>query len=96
MKIKLQSLHFKASPHLKYFVNEKVGKLATVNDKIISADVTLFSEDGNNTNPANCEIRLVIPGHDDFVKKKAESFEAAIADAVDALQKILRRKKDKK
>jgi ribosomal subunit interface protein len=96
MKINLQSLHFKASPHLKKFVDEKVGKLITVNDQIISADVTLFSEDGNKINPANCEIRLVIPGHDDFVKKNGESYEAAIADAVDTLQKVLRRKKSKK
>ena len=95
MKINFQSLHFKASPHLKKFVEEKVSKLAIINDKIISADVTLFSEVGDKAESAYCEIRLVIPSHDDFVKKNGESFEAAVADAVDALQKVLRRKKDK-
>jgi len=95
MKINLQSLHFKASDHLKDFVDEKVGKLSHIDDDIISADVTLFSDDGKNVDNKFCEIRLVVPGYDDFVKKNAESYEAAILDAVDTLQKILRRKKDK-
>jgi len=95
MKINLQSLHFKASDNLKEFVEDKVGKLSRFDDKIISADVTLFSDDGKNIDNKVCEIRLVVPGYDDFVKKNAESFEEAIADAVETLQKILRRKKDK-
>ena len=95
MKINLQSLHFKASDNLKEFVEDKVGKLSRFDDKIISADVTLFSDDGKNIDNKVCEIRLVVPGYDDFVKRNAESFEEAIADAVETLQKILRRKKDK-
>jgi putative sigma-54 modulation protein len=82
MKINLQSLHFKASDNLKEFV-----------DKIISADVTLFSDDGKNIDNKVCEIRLVVPGYDDFVKKNATSYEEATSVAVEALQKIIRRKK---
>ena len=95
MKINLQSLHFKASDHLKDFVEEKVGKLSHLDDSIMSADVTLFTDDGNNIDNKFCEIRLSVPGYDDFVKKNAESYEAATLDAVDTLQKILRRKKDR-
>ena len=95
MKINLQSLHFKASDHLKDFIDEKVGKLAHFDDKIISADVTLFTDDGNNTDNKFCEIRLSVPGYDDFVEKNGESYEAATSDAVDTLQTILRRKKDR-
>jgi putative sigma-54 modulation protein len=94
MKITLQSLHFKASDHLKEFIDEKVGKLSHFDDKIISADVTLFSDDGNKANNKFCEIRLIVPGNDDFVKKSGGSYEEATLDAVDTLQKILRRKKD--
>jgi putative sigma-54 modulation protein len=95
MKINLQSLHFKASDNLKEFVDEKVSKLSHFDDKIISADVTLFADDGKSVENKVCEIRLVVPGYDDFVKKNGESYEAATLDAVDTLQKILRRKKDK-
>ncbi len=95
MKINLQSLHFKASDNIKEFVEDKVGKLSHFDDKILSADVTLFSDDGKSIDNKVCEIRLVVPGCDDFVKRNAGSFEEAIADAVETLQKILRRKKDK-
>jgi ribosomal subunit interface protein len=95
MKINLQSLHFKASNQLKEFVDEKVGKLSHLNEDIISAEVTLFADDIKIKSNKVCEIRLVVPGYDDFVKKDAASFEEAVLDAVETLQKILRRKKDK-
>ena len=95
MKINLQSLHFKASDQLKNFVEEKVGKLFQINEEILSAEVTLIADDIKIKNNKACEIRLVVPGNDDFVKRDAESFEEAVLDAVEALQKVLRRKKDK-
>lgn len=95
MKINLQAVHFKASEQLKTFVDEKVGKLEHFNDKIISAEVMLIADDVKIQTNKTCEIRLVVPGYDDFVKKTAESFEEAVLDAVETLQKILRRKKDK-
>ena len=95
MKINLQSLHFKASNQLKDFVEEKVGKLSQLSEDIISAEVTLVANDVKIKNNKVCEIRLVVPGYDDFVKKDAESFEEAILDAVETLQKVLRHKKDK-
>ena len=95
MKINLQSVHFKAGEQLKEFVDEKVSKLVHFDENILSADVTLVANDIKIQNNKTCEIRLVVPGYDDFVKKEAASFEEAIADAVETLQKILRRKKDK-
>lgn len=92
MKINLQTLRFKASDHLTHFVEEKVGKLARFDDSIISAEVVL-SEDGNSVDNKHCDIRLVVPGNDDFVKRKAVSFEEAISECVDTLQKMLSAKK---
>ncbi len=93
MKINLQSLHFKASEQLKEFINEKVGKLFHFDENIISAEVTLVANDIKIPNNKVCEIRLVVPGYDDFVKKEAASFEEAVLAAVETLQKVLRRKK---
>lgn len=92
MKINLQSLHFKASDQLASFVEEKVSKLARYDDTIISADVTL-TLDGNNVDNKICDIRLIVPGNDNFVKRNAETFEESIAGCVDTLQKILTEKK---
>ena len=92
MKINLQTLHFKAGDELKSFVDEKVGKLARFDDSILSAEVTL-TLDGNSIDNKLCDIRLVVPGNDDFVKKSAVSFEEAIADCVNVLQQKLTERK---
>ncbi len=95
MKINLQSLKFRAREELKNFVEGKVSKLSRYDDKIISAEVTLTLEEGKNPDNKICEIRLVVPGNDDFVKKNGTTFEEAIMSAVLTLQTILQRKKEK-
>ncbi|HEY5370392.1 MAG TPA: HPF/RaiA family ribosome-associated protein [Hanamia sp.] len=93
MKISIQSLKFTAKEELKDFVNEKVGKLSRFDDKIISADVTLQVDKSNKIENKVCDIRLIVPGYDDFVKKNAATFEEAVLNAVETLQTILQRKK---
>jgi ribosomal subunit interface protein len=94
MKINLQTLKFTARQDLKDFVNEKVGKLSLFDDKIIRADVTLSMNSDAVENKV-CDIRLSVPGNDDFVTKSASTFEEAIHTCVDVLQKVLNRKKVK-
>lgn len=94
MQINLQTLKFDAQQQLKDYVNEKVGKLSKYDDKIIRAEVTL-SKNGDIVENKVCEIRLVVPGNDDFAKRNATTFEEAIYSCVEILQKILRRKKEK-
>ncbi len=93
MNINLQSLKFKASGRLKEFVDEKVGRLLRFDERIISADVTLTLDSANTPENKICEIRLIVPGNDDFVSKSATTFEEAIQDCVSVLQNILQRKK---
>ena len=92
MKINLQTLHFKASDDLKNFVEEKVNKLGRFDSSIISAEVTL-TEEGSGLLNKTCDIRLVVPGNDDFVKKTAASFEEAVSESVNTLQGMLSAKK---
>ena len=93
MKINIKALKFRAKKELKEYVNEKVSKLSRFDDSIISADVTLMLEGGNIPENKICEIRLVVPGYDEFVKKNAATFEGAVLSSVDVLQKVLHRKK---
>ena len=92
MKINLQTLHFKANDDLKNFVEEKVNKLGRFDSTIISAEVTLTDEGGGLLNKT-CDIRLIVPGNDPFVKKTAATFEEAVAESVNTLQAILSAKK---
>ncbi len=93
MKINIQSLKFTAKDELKDFVNEKVGRLSRFDDKIISADVTLQVDKSTRIENKVCDIRLIVPGYDDLVKKNAATFEEAVLTAVDTLQTILQKKK---
>lgn len=93
MKINIKSLKCRAKKELKDFVNEKVSKLSRFDDKIISAEVTLMIDAANIPENKVCEIRLVVPGNDNFVKKSASTFEEAVHNSVDVLQKVLHRNK---
>ena len=95
MEIIINSVNFKTDTALEIFVKEKVSKLFNQCDKIIRANVIL-RETGNG-NPENklCEIRLMIPGNDHIVRKCTAVYEKSILQAVEVLQKIIRRKKNK-
>ncbi|MBE7169974.1 MAG: HPF/RaiA family ribosome-associated protein [Williamsia sp.] len=95
MDIIIQSVGFKASNNLESFVHERLAKLANMSDRIIRANVTFY--EGSTSNPDNnyCEIRLEVPGNDHFVKKNSDLYEKALVDAVEALQKMMQKNKDK-
>jgi ribosomal subunit interface protein len=95
MNINIQSVNLKTGSKLETFIREKVSKLFTQSDNIIRADVILRKEKNRETVNKICEIRLMIPGYDHFVKKNSEKFYRSVLEAVQTLQKVLRRDKTK-
>lgn len=95
MEVIIQSLGFKSSDSLETLINEKLSKLEALNPNVVRANVTLFQDAAGAHENNYCEIRLEAPGNDPFVKKHAAGFEQSISDAIDALQSILRKNKDK-
>ncbi|HEY5407930.1 MAG TPA: HPF/RaiA family ribosome-associated protein [Ginsengibacter sp.] len=95
MNIIIKSIDFKAGNKLETFVREKVKKLFTQCDNIVRANVILRK--GSSKNPENklCEIRLVVPGYDHYVKKSSIGYRRSVSQSVDVLQEILRRNKSK-
>lgn len=93
MNIIIKSIDFKAGNKLETFVREKVKKLFTQCDNIIRANVILRK--GSSKNPENklCEIKLVVPGYDHYVKKSSIGYRRSVSQSVDVLQEILRRNK---
>jgi putative sigma-54 modulation protein len=94
MDIIIQSLGFKAGDDLEAYVREKLSKL-NPNDHIIRANVTLFLGPDKATRNTYCEIRLEVPGNDHFVKESNPDFEQAVDAAVNKLQQIVRKSRDK-
>ncbi len=95
MKVKINSVHFKADGKLEDFINEKIDKLSGLYDGVIGSDVTLKVD--NTESPQNkiAEIRLTIKGNDLYAKKQCKTFEEATDIAVDALRKQLSKHKEK-
>jgi putative sigma-54 modulation protein len=95
MDVIIQSLGFKAGEELETFTREKLSKLKP-DDHIVRANVTLYFGADKNTPETFCEIRLEVPGNDLFVKESArDDFEQAVESAVNKLQGILRKQKEK-
>lgn len=95
MDIIIQSLGFKAGEELEGYVKEKLNKL-TPNENIVRANVTMYVGADKTTPDTWCEIRLEVPGNDLFVKESAkDDFEQAVDSAVNKLQDILRKAKEK-
>lgn len=93
MDIIIKSVNFKASNALERFVREKVGKLFNHSNNIIRANVILRKGENGSVENKQCQITLMIPGNDHIVKRKAGVYEKSVSQAVEVLQKILRRKK---
>jgi putative sigma-54 modulation protein len=94
MDIIIQSLGFKAGEELESYIREKLGKLSP-SDHIIRANVTLYLGPDRATSNNYCEIRLEVPGNDHFIKESSPEFEQAVDSAVNKLQSIIRKAKEK-
>lgn len=94
MDVIIQSLGFKAGESLEAYVREKLEKL-TPNDHIVRANVVLFLGPDRATPNTYCEIRLEVPGNDLFIKENSPEFEQSVDEAVNKLQGMLRKAKEK-
>ena len=95
MNIKIKTLGFTAKQELTDFVNEKVKKFSYLYDEIINCKVC-FSVDKSDTNENKvCDIRLIIPGNDLLAGAQCKTFEKATAQAVEALERQIEKKRTK-
>lgn len=94
MDVIIQSIGFTAGAELEGYISEKLVKLNKLSDGIIRARVKLH-EGQEATDNKICDIRLEVPGHDHLVSKPGNSYETAVLNAIDTLQVMLRRAKDK-
>ncbi len=95
MKVKVQAVDFKADKELLDFLQRKMDKLDQFYDKII--DGVVYLKLGNKSDKDNkvSEIKVMVPGDEFVVKKKAVSFEASIDLCTESLRRMLRKKNEK-
>ena len=95
MKVNLQAVNFNVDRKLVDFTQEKLDKLEKFYDKIVSADVFLRLENTSDKENKTVEIKINVPGDDFVVKKTAKSFEEGVDLAVESLERVLVKRKEK-
>jgi len=95
MTINIDQDHYHASPEMVAFVEKKVGKLEHFFERIVQADVILKQVSDQGLNKYVAEARLNVPNDTLFAKSSDESMEAAIDDTVRALERQIKKYKDK-
>ena len=95
MKVNIQTPNFAAKDELLVFVESKLSKLEQFYDRIIFADVFLKVQKTSDKENKIVEVLLSIPGDDMMVKKEAKSFEEAVDDVIKALERQLKKRKQK-
>ena len=93
MKINIQSIAFTLKKEASNFIQFKVKKLTRFYRDIISIEVSLKVDKSNTRKNKLCRIRLIIPGNDMFSSAQSKTFEAATAQAVEALERQIERRK---
>jgi len=95
MKVSVQTPNFAAKEDLLVFVEKKLSKLEQFYDRIIFADVFMKLLPSSEKENKSVEILLSIPGDDIMVKKEAKTFEQAVDENVRALERQLKKRKQK-
>ncbi len=95
MDVDIQSVGFTADQKLMTFVNDGVTKLSQIYGQIVFSEIYLKVDRKSAQANKIAEVKLGVPGKDLFAKKKCDSFEEAIVDALEAVRRQLAKHKGK-
>ncbi|MEQ1554759.1 MAG: HPF/RaiA family ribosome-associated protein [Ferruginibacter sp.] len=96
MNINIQTVHFDADSKLVDHIKLKAKKITQFYEKITKVDVYLKLDNVvHNIKDKVAEIKILIPGHEFFVKHSSKSFEESFDGALDSIISQIKRKKEK-
>ena len=95
MKLRIQSINFDATTTLESYINKKTLKLEKFFDEIISIEVYLKVVKPETSTNKEAEIKVSVPNVDFFASKTCDTFEEAVDLTLDAIEKQIRKYKEK-
>lgn len=95
MKVNVHAVNFTVDGKLVDFIQERMNKLEKYYDKVVDADVYLKVEKTSDKENKIAEIKVNVPGDDFMVKKQCKTFEEAVENASDSLERLLVKRKEK-
>lgn len=97
MDVRIQAIHFDISEKLSAFINKKIDKLVRRYTEITGVDVTLKVVKPETAMNKEVVFQVDAPQHETLVATKtADTFEEAIDLSLEAVEKQLEKKKQKK
>ena len=95
MKVNVNAVNFNVDAKLVGFIQERMDKLEKYYDKVVSSDVFLKVEKTSEKENKIAEIIIHVPGDDFMVKKQCKTFEEAIEQSAESLERLLIKRKEK-
>jgi len=95
MKLRIQAINFDATAQLEAYINKKVSKLEKNFDEMLAIDVYLKVVKPETAGNKEAEIKINIPNVEFFASKTCDSFEEAVDLSVEAVEKQIRKHREK-
>ena len=95
MDIRIQSIHFDATEQLQAFIQKKVSKLEKYYEDIQKVEVSLKVVKPETAENKEAGVKVLIPNGEFYANKICDSFEQAVDESVEALEKQLVKHKEK-
>jgi len=95
MKVNVHAVNFNIDGKLVDFIQERMDKLEKYYDKVVAADVFLKVENISEKENKIAEVKLHVPGDDFIVEKQCKSFEEAVDQSIESLERLLLKRKEK-
>ena len=95
MKVNVHAVNFAVDGKLVDFIQQRMDKLEKYYDRIVAGDVYLKVEKTSEKENKIVEIKMHVPGDDFLVQKQCKSFEEAMDQAAESLERSLLKRKEK-
>lgn len=95
MKVNVHAVNFSVDKKLTNFVQDRMDKLEKYYDKVVSTDVFLKVEKTSDKENKMVEVKINVPGDDFVVKKQCKTFEEAVDQSAESLERLLQKRKEK-
>ena len=96
MNIQIQAIKFDATEKLQQFITKKISKIERLYDQISTAEVILKVVKPETSENKEAEITLIVPNQKFFASKVCDTFEEAVDETIEALEKQIEKAKAKK
>ena len=96
MEIRIQAMKFDAGEKLQAHIEKKLSKLEKLFDGVLTADIYLKVVKPETVNNKEANIKLIGANVEFFAGKVADSFEQAVDECIDALEKQIKKDKEKR